>query len=106
MTKSAKKLGGKIIRESSRHQQLMHIQPVIQPPFQPALNMHMPFQPQNKGFPRWPQPHPVSSAAQMGPCFNCNQLGHLAKNCHLPLRQRGPQGPRRPGPKRFGKNKH
>ena len=66
-------------------------------PFMPPI-MPQPFHVQSPGpqaFVTW-QPQPL--LPQIGPCSNCNQLGHFAKNCLLPPRQKGFQGPRRQGP--------
>ena len=83
------RLARRILRDSHR------AQPVEQQWGQPQWgqqNMSLPFMaPPNFAAHGFPQPAPTA-APYAGSCFNCNQYGHMARDCPLPYRNYGPQG--------------
>jgi len=117
VSKKNKKLADKIIRENMKNQMHSAMAPgPIQPSFLPMGNMMgalptptVPF------FPQGPPPpsffaygHRATQPLQFsGNCFNCNQGGHVAKNCPQPPRPRRNtgKGPKGRGPRNFGNKK-
>ena len=117
VSKKNKKLADKIIRENMKNQMHSSMAPsVVQPSFMPMGNMMsaLPTPPT----PFFPQPvptmttpymeRPMQSQQFMGTCFNCNQFGHLSKNCPHPQKPRRfpRRGPRNSNNKKFGKKKN
>ena len=101
VSKSDKKDADKILKRSGGAPSMCAPAPVWVPP--PSMMMPsfppMPFMAHTQQFPDTQQRRPFT-----GNCFNCQQPGHLAKDCPSGTR---PQS-RRPfnkGPKRFGKKK-
>ena len=99
MSSKNKREADKIIRESLKGTQQNLQMPQLQmQPFAPMTPMGMPFPTGPFGFPtpQYPQfPHqnqhlPVQTRGNNGPCFNCNQSGHVTRNC--PMGQRNSRG--------------
>ena len=114
ISKKKKKLADKIIRDNLRNQISTCAPPMMSQTFLPmggvlsalpAPPMAM-FQQHMRPDPRILQP--FQTQQNLGPCFNCNQAGHLARNCPFP--QRSARSNARPNnkkfePKTFGKKK-
>ena len=99
MSSKNKREADRIIRECLRGGQQTFHQPQMQmQPFPQMAPTHMPFpigpfgfqQPQYAQFPQPYQPISNQTRGVNGPCFNCNQMGHVARFC--PLGQRSFRG--------------
>ena len=112
--KTKKRLADKIIRDNLKNQIAGCAPPIMPQPFTPmgGLLSALPTPPMamfnsnmHPGVHTFQTGQPQQS---YGPCFNCNQMGHLARNCPMP--QRSTRRSARPsnkkfGPKTFGKKK-
>jgi len=99
MSSKSKKEADRIIRESLRGVPMHGFPPPQQfqqfPPV-PQLPMQFPVGPFGAPqYPMIPQNNPVRGTN--GPCFICNQLGHVARNCQNNQNNRGGNGFRRGG---------
>ena len=120
LSKKSKKFADRVVRESVRRQQNLPMPASFGLPFARAplmapmapINMHPP-----AIIPPFGQMPMAMSANQfqgnvagqkpLGPCFTCQQLGHLSKDCPMgPRPSRPAYGNKRGGPKRFGKKKN
>jgi len=98
MSKADKKEADRILKRSGAISSVAP-PPMWAPPAMMAPLPNIPFLPPTQQFTDMHIRRPFT-----GTCFNCQQAGHLAKDCPVPPR---PQS-RRPfnrGPKRFGKKK-
>ena len=111
MSSKNKREADKIIRESLKGTQQNFQMPQLQmQPFAPMTPMGMPFPMGPLGFPppQYPQfPHQnqhllIQTRGNNGPCFNCNQSGHVARNC--PTGQRNSRGGGNSGRGNHGKS--
>ena len=115
MSSKSKKEADKIIKKS------MSASSTLQMPSQPLPNtgfpnymggplLAMPMHPgpfggsQNFGPLNIPNQIPQQGGRPAGPCFNCQQLGHVARDCPLPPRSRGPMNRRNNGNQRGNPN--
>jgi hypothetical protein len=114
ISKKKKRLADKIIRENLRNQ-ISTCAPPMMPqtflpmggvlsalPAPPMAMLQQNMRPDTRTFQSF---QPLQN---IGPCFNCNQAGHLARNCPFP--QRSARKNARPvnkkfEPKTFGKKK-
>jgi len=122
LSKKSKRFADRVVRESVRRQQGLNVAPPVfaqyargpvmtamapvnmqPPPIVPPMGqMPMPFHISPNHF-----QGSNSGQRPLGPCFTCQQLGHMAKDC--PMGPRLPKqnfGAKRGGPKRFGKKKN
>ena len=99
MSKSDKKEADKILKRSGAVSSVCAPPPMWAPPPMMGPIPNMPFMAPTQQFSEMHIRRPFT-----GNCFNCQQSGHLAKDCPVPPRQQS-RRPFNKGPKRFGKKK-
>ena len=114
ISKKKKKLADKLIRDNLRNQISSCAPPMMSQTFLPmgGVLSALPTPPmamfQQNMRPDIRTLQPLQPLQAFGPCFNCNQEGHLARNCPFPqrsVRRNFQSNNKKFGPKTFGKKK-